>query len=704
MPAKGNVSNMLTDRIIPAALTKTSRRARGTDTEQIMFVQDRHTRWLAAEQSARDRMFEAMRAVLDLNGESWPDEAREDLLNQGRHITSINILQQKLATLAGSIQSEQWDYQFTPLDMEYSTLTQGIKHWYYADKDQFNYRTTENLVLMDGLRHAGCEEMVIDYSLRKTGAISFIHNIPGNVLKDPYWQTNDLRDWREALKQAYMTVDEIADKWDVDDAELRAEQKRLSQWYTYPKTDDLAIYKSGPTNWGSKELVLEYRWLEKYRTTRLYAHMPDASVIPLPINVEESEVRDFIAAAGISWADIEELPYEDDILYYSVCAPNLLKRPLIKCRKHPVQCGMIGYLRFSFFRMMGIEKGAAEYALDIQRTFNYRESKKDQIIANSAAGALLADKNRMGGASGVRRFQQNKTHPGYVHPVDGSPSNILGEVPTKDVPESIFRDMGSLIDLFDRVLPVTPALEGAATRDESGILFRMRHAATKLGSLILYENWQQYLADKAEMWYNQAQITYKGLYRKIKKIDAAGFVEFNVPTYRNGQRVYLNSVESLPRAQVVIHLKKSSPTEQIDKRLQLSDMDKILAGHGDMFIPQTRTVIQQLMNTLDMAPEDKQYYEMLFEIQKQGDLAAEIQKLTTAQAGTVQAEMMKQQGIRMLEQMSQQAMQRLGSQPEAPEAVMAADRFQRSPGGPPPETELTETPTPPQVTPQEAYT
>lgn len=704
MPIEGNISNMMTDRMAPAALAKTSRWSRSSDAEMCMFVQDRHTRWLAAEQSARDRMFEAMKAVLDLNGESWPEEARQDLLNQDRHITSINILQQKLATLAGSIQSEQWDYQFTPLDMEYSSLTQGIKHWYYADKDQFNYRASENLVLMNGLQHAGSEEMVIDYSLRKTGAISFIHNIPGNVLKDPYWQTNDIRDWREALKQAYMTVDEIAEKWDVDDAELKAHQKMVDGYYTYPKTDDLAIYKLGPQNWGSKELVLEYRWLEKYKTTRLYAHMPDASVLPLPINVEEREVRDFIESTGISWMDIEELPYEDNILYYSVCAPHVLKKPLVSAKKHPIQCGMIGYLRFSFFRMLGMEKGAAEYALDVQRTFNYRESKKDQIIANAASGALLADQTRMGGGRGVKQFQQNKTHPGYVHPVDGSPANILAEVPTKEVPDSIFRDMANLVDYFDRVLPVTPALEGATTRDESGILFRMRHAATKLGSLILYENWQQYLADKAEMWYNQAQITYKGLYRKIKKVDAAGYVEFNVPAFRNGQRVYLNSVESLPRAQVVISLKQSSPTEQIDKRLQLSDVDKILAGHGDMFIPQTRTVIQQLMNTLEMAPEDKQYYEMLFEIQKQSDLAAEIQKLVTAQAGTVQAEMMKQQGMQMLEQMAQQAMQRVAPQSEAPEAVMAADRFQRSPGGPPPETGLTQPTTPPQVTPQEEYT
>jgi len=253
-------------------------------------------------------------------------------------------------------------------------------------------------------------------------------------------------------------------------------------------------------------------------------------------------------------------------------------------------------------------------------------------------------------------------------------------VPTNPIPENIFRDFASILDMFDRVLPVTPALEGAATSQESGILFEMRHAVTKLGTYRLYKNWQQFLNDKAEAWYNQAGITYKDIYRKVKRTDASGFVEFNKVDYRNGQRVYINSIEQLPRAEVNVHLANSSPTEQMSKRLQLFDMNKIFAANPELFKPQIRVVNHELLKTLDLSPEEKEYQNMLFEIQKQIDVVEEFTKLEGLKSSIAQSKAATAQSQAMVMQLNAQMAQATGQAAGPPESVTPA-----GPQLPPPE-------------------
>jgi hypothetical protein len=293
-----------------------------------------------------------------------------------------------------------------------------------------------------------------------------------------------------------------------------------------------------------------------------------------------------------------------------------------------------------------------EFILDIQRTFNYRHSKIDDVIASAAAGASVYDKNKIDKAT-ARNLEKNKTRPDAMIPVDGDPNNVIALLPVQQVPEHLFREVNNLIDLFDRVSPVVPALEGATTANESGILFELRHAVSKLGTLRLLRNWQQFLMHKAEGWYSQAAVTYKGIYRRIPRVDGAGDVEFNVPDFEYGMdggfnKIYVNSVEDLPRAQVIVGLKRSSPTEQMSKRLQLFDLSKIFSAHPELFKSEIRATNHQLVMTLDLEPAQKEYYNMLFEVQKQIDLLEEFARLEQAKGAIMNNKVMTQQAMAML--------------------------------------------------------
>jgi len=71
----------------------------------VKFVEDTNDKWIAAEQDNRTRLFENLKAFYDIDGGAWPDADLADLRSQGRHPASYNIAEQKLYTLAGSIQA-----------------------------------------------------------------------------------------------------------------------------------------------------------------------------------------------------------------------------------------------------------------------------------------------------------------------------------------------------------------------------------------------------------------------------------------------------------------------------------------------------------------------------------------------------------------------------------------------------------------------
>ncbi len=635
----------------------------------VSFVEDTNDKWMAAEQSNRDRQFENLMAFYDIDGGAWPDADLAELRRQGRHPTSYNIAEQKLNTLAGSIQAEKFDYDFLPLNLQESTLTKGIKHWYYADKEQYNYSYSENKTLTRGLIHSGDEEMEIKFDIRDTGAISFTPQLPGVVLKDPYWLSDDLKDWKRAIKHAYMLPSEMLKHFDSNDhaIETLARQDDIGgEWYEpRQNVNDL---KKLPAQWGSQVQVIEYRWLEEVKTTRLYGRLPIGRWIPFPLDINESEVRKLKSFFGIeSFEDIKEFPYEDSVLRYHVIAPSATSKPIIEDEVHPVQCGFIGFFRFSAAKEMGIEKGVMEAMLDLQRTLNYRESKKDDVIASAGVGALAVNVDALqNGETDLAKIRQNKTKPDFVLPVNGDPNKIFGRFPTGEVPQSIWNDINNIVQMFDRVTPVTPALEGSGPSDESGILFEMRHAVTKLGTLMLYDNWQNYLTWKAEAWYNQAQRTYKHLYQKIKRTDEPGFIEFNKP---NGDGTYLNSVDMLPRSKIIVTLSKVSPTQQMATRVMLFDMAKMMSANPQLVKPQLRVTLNKLIETLELSPEERQNYKVLGKMQEQSDFLEIFANWENLMNSAAQAKVGQAQAAVILKQLQGQMQQALQPQTEAPEAV-----------------------------------
>jgi hypothetical protein len=652
---------------------------RSSKYQTISDIETINQRWIAAHADSRRRLFENIKAYVPIDGSSWDEDAYAALKRDGRHPVSIDIASRKIDTLAGSIRAEKWDFDFMPIELQESPLTKAIKYYYYADKEQNNYSQSENRCLVRGLLHSSYEEMEIRYDIRATGSIGFSCPQSGMVLKDPNWQTDDLRDWVRAIKHGYFTAREIIAKWGRVNEEVRQAAERDGQsGETYGNMSNVDMYQGSPSTWGSKHLVIEYRWIEAKKVMRLHGRKPDGKIVEFPANATTREqVQLYMRLKGVTrFQDLFELPYMDRTLKVVVCCPSLTKLTPLFEGDHDVQCGGIGFFPFSACREFGIDKGIMDAMLDVLRTLNYRQSKLDDILASTAAGAKAINVDSLpNGEADMSKLQENITKPNYVFPVHGDPSKIAALLPTNPVPPGLIESMSSMIDLFDRVTPVTPALEGSGESGDSGILFEMKHAVTKLGTLILYENWRQHLMNKAEAWYNQALVTYKDVYRKVPNNDTGGEFEFNKPVYMANTdgsvaRGYTNAIGTLPRSRVIIALSKESPTERVAQRAMLYDITKILSANPQLFQPQIRILVNQIFETIEMPPGDKSRIEMMNKMQELRDMLSVGAEIEGIKATGLQAQAMQAQIMMQMQQMSAQMQQ--SGQPQMPQEAGGA--------------------------------
>ena len=673
------------------------RELESSDNDFINEIAHRNEDWLTKTKGQRRRLFRNIKAYVPVDGSSWDDESRKQVIADGRHAVNIDVASRKIDTLGGSILSEKWDFDFQALDQENSYTLRNLKYWYHADAEQYNYHNSENKCCIRGLLHSGYEELTVRYDLRPHGALAFSAPQSGMVLKDPYWLTDDLKDWKRAIKHGWFTPQEMIDKWDVsnDDFRSRARDER-NAWESVGHLDNVDTFQGVPNRWGDKYLVLEYRWIEEKKTSRLYGKTKNGDWMEFPLDIEtRADVQKYMKRYGITdFGNVKEFPYTGRVLKLGVCCPEISRTAFLYEGDHDVQCGFIGFFPFSPCREMGIDKGVMDAAIDLVRTLNYRESKKDDIIASMAADVKVINIDALDETQTTfREITENITKPGYTIAAHGDPRLVASQLANKEVPQSIMNDIGQTLSLFNEVLPVTPALEGTGPQSESGVLFEMRHAVTKLGTLILYDNWRQHLMNKAEAWYNQARITYKDQYRKVRNTDDDSEIEFNKPQYQvdgeSAERFYENSIGDLPRANVYVTLRKDSPTQRIGEQAMLYDITKILSAHPELFQAEIRILTNRILQTIDLDPQEKKKVEMLGKLKEMRDMLAAISEIEGTKAQTAQAMLMQQQAVAMLKQMAQQ----MGMQP-------GAEGPQGAPGGGPPQGQPTNS-RPEQVAPPE---
>ena len=574
-----------------------------------------------SDQRNRERSYDNWKAYFAVDGGQWKDIVRERLNQNNRHAAQYNIIGPKVDALTGSLVQEQFDLDWKPIEGVRNTLTEGVKTAFYADKEIGNYEKSIEAVIKDGLIYEGNLKMVMSSKHNPLRNIAFERSIPGYLVKDPYWISDDDDDLMKAWEVFHLHPEEIAQKFDVMTPMLEQHIKILRQSgnaYEQFSRDPNQLVQQ--TMKGSLIRVIEEHRIEVVNTTRLIGQKLDSERwIPFPITQDHAKLEHFMIQNNIDPMTLIESPYEDRIHHVRTIAPEAVEHKLLEDGISKVQCGRLPYISFTANRAFGQNKGVVDDLIDIQTTINKRESKLTDMIATAQGGGKLVNKNLFEGPVERQRFRERANDPSYIEFVDGdelSKEKVMHYINSNQYPSQIINQLMRMWDIVDRVSKVPAALEAISENaNESGVLFERKLAVARVNTITIVNRVRDMRKKVAECYFNQFQLAYNGPERQFSTEDGKRSVILNRRVYNKEEgKIYIqNRPDQIPRCQVIATESRSAPNRVIRDRAIYSELYNLSTQTN----PEYASFFFELMlTTMDLDEVHKQRLLEISSIQK----------------------------------------------------------------------------------------
>lgn len=655
-------------------------RKSGSQGERIFSEYNEFLCAIRAEERDRTRLYDNFKLYWGVDYGQWDEDIVQQLLDENRHPVTINLLSQKINTLAGAITSNQFDVDFVPINGEKSTLTTAFKDIYLSDKSLMKWDKASLQCSKFGLIYQGVEQLVVDRREDPEGNLRFRVHQPGHVVFVPDWKSDDPEDCYKAWIFHYRNIEQIARAYGLSVKEIRDELEITRALGPDYVSSGIDLGKDVETS------IAPYRIIETHemvpvKTSRLVDFSQGMNGLPFPVmNLQKD--REYLIEWGnlnnVNWERVREVPYEDQILKIFTFCPELSLSRAFEDRPAEVQIKRLDLFPWSADRLNGKNRGIIDVGKDIQQTINKHQSQKTHMINSAANGATIFNENLYGGDQAkMERLKKNKNNPAFVDDADLD-GVTKTHVVLKDKPydPALFQNEQILVDIMDLVTPVPAAMssrtEGAK---ESGILYQSKVAIAEIGMKTLYESLRNHQTDKAAAYYLQAQNTYRDNYRRFHRVDGSGFVDVNKRVRMNGRPVVINDISQLPRCHVII---KEDQNGMINRQ-----MNRIMYSEMLQRIPPEQALLRgwmtlKIARTMDTNEVEKKELELIAQMEMAKAMVAYKTDLTNMAAGQAQAEMViaqieAQMGQMMGPQQGMETPQQMTPEDAIPKQLPAPD-------------------------------
>jgi len=559
----------------------------------------------------RQRSYANWKAYFAVDGGQWKDPVREKLHQNNRHAAQYNIIGPKVDALTGSLLQEEWDLDWKPIEGVRNSLTEGVKTAFYADKEIGNYEKSMEAVIRDGLIYEGNIKITMSAKHNPLRNIAFERCIPGMLIKDPYWVSDDDNDLKLAWETFHMHPEEIAQKFGVSSQELD-EMIKLSRAdgnvYQSFSRDPNQLAQQGIK--GSLLRVIEEHSIETINTSRLVGKKLGSELyVPFPITNERAKLEQYMIRNKIDPETLIETPYEDRIHKVKTICPEGVKYKYLENGVSKVQCGRLPYVSFTSNRAFGQNKGIVDDLMDIQQTINKRESKLTDLISTATGGGKLVNKNLFDTPALRKEFKERANDPSYVAFVDGdelSKEKAMHYINTNQYPSQIINQLMRMWDIVDRVSKVPAALEAISENaNESGVLFERKLQVARVNTITIVNRVRDMRKSLAECYFNQFQVAYNGPERGFSTEDGKRNTVLNKRVYNHKDgKVYIeNRPDQIPRCQVIATESRSAPNRKIRDRAIYSELYNLSVQTNPEY---SSFFFELLLDTMDLDQGHKQ--------------------------------------------------------------------------------------------------
>lgn len=591
------------------------------ESEEVRKIKDEFDRAVQADEKNRRRSYTNWKSYFAVDGGQWEDIVRDRLHMNNRHAAQYNIIGPKVDALTGSLVQEEFDLDWKPVEGVRNSLTEGIKTAFYSDKELGNYEKNVEAVIRDGLIYEGNIKVGMSSKYNPLRNISMVRGIPGYLIKDPYWISDDDFDLMKAWEVFHLHPEELAQKYDVSspylDEQIRLARVAGNDYEEFIRDpNDLILMERK----GTLVRVIEYHWLEIIQTSRLIGQKMDSERwLPFPITKEKAKLEQFMITNHIDPMTIMEAPYEDRVHRVRTIAPEAVEHHLLEDGVSKVQCGMLPYISFTANRVFGQNKGIVDDLIDIQQTINKRESKLTDMIATAQGGGKLVNKNLFDGPVERQRFRERANDPSYVEFVEGeelSKERAIHYINSNQYPSQIVNQLMRMWDIVDRVSKVPAALEAISENaNESGVLFERKLAVARINTITIVNRIRDFRKKLAEAYFHQFQLAYNGPERQFSTMDGKRATTLNKRVFNAADgKIYIqNRPDQAPRCQVICTESRSAPNRKIRDRAVYSELYNLSTQTNPEY---SSFFFELLLETMDLDEVHKQRLLEISSIQK----------------------------------------------------------------------------------------
>lgn len=631
---------------------------------ELSFFESEFDKALLQFSSSRSAMEKNWGLYSGFDYSQWPVEAVSNLRRQNRSVTQYNFIRGKIDKLAGYIVKNWMDVDFVPVDGALSPLTNALKGAYYSDKEMMDWDREYLQFVVDGLIHHGIEQMYISDRYSPLGNIGFQRIDPGHVVYDPNWKSNNAWDLRRLWKIAYLTPDQIKDKYDKSSVKID-ERLRMMSMVGESYRDDTSSATVNDFNleslYGNRYRVIELHHLVNVKKKYEFVVDFDDSEIEIPEGTYE-EKAEFVQTRAVNPKNvIEKVKTVKE--YWVTTGSSQLCDEFLENRKSEIQIGRLPFFPWSSCRINGKDSGLVDLLADVQQTINKRESLLDFMITTSAAGGRVIDPAIVNNdRRKLDELKANFNNPDYVG--ESAPGAIAsGRSYFQSLPQTkengaIYREIDRMFSYLEDISGVTATLEGRSEiGNDTASLFTRKQAQAEISQTLLFKGLEQHLNDKGEAYMLLAKDLYSGAYREfstgygINKTEREVIRVNDVGVTEVGDIEVINDMSKLPRHKVVVNQSSGGVTLRTTNRLINSEM---LSRIPPQYAATQALIIRNIIDTLDLSDEDKRMYEKSSQLELELAIERMATEKSTLAAQRTQNEMMMQQAMQPAQQPAQQ--------------------------------------------------
>lgn len=588
------------------------------DSEKVNLITSEFNGALAYYQDDMDRQNESWGLYSGLGDSQYPAEIKAQMAKENRNPFQGNIIRKKVDGLAGSIIKNFYDVSFESVNGELRDLTRYIKELMLIDKELLDWNQSYVELVKDGLIHLGVEEIYIDYRYNPLGNIGFRRILPGHILLDPDWLTNNAWDLKKAWKSAYLTPKQMKELYKTKSTEIDTYIKIKEGNPTNFENGDMTkgvIHNENQTSYGDKYQVIEYHHMEK-ETKSVSIDVETGMIVPE--GPEEFKQQ---------WAELNgvDLKYgvmtreeEVEVYYVTTICPTLSNNFVLEDKRGVIQIGRLPFFPWSSARINGKNSGIPDLLKSVQQTYNFRESMLDYMIKTSPVGGKLVDPALFDNdVSKMDQFARNANNPAFIgFTATGalaSGRNYFQELPRSTVDYGIVNELQRMLDMFDVISAQTGTMDGQSSGSEdSGIFFARRAMQSEVAQTILVKSLEQLWNEKGEAYLLLAKTLYSGVYREFYIMGTGEKIELNKPIITPSGEVLENDISQLPRTKVTVNQSPEGVTTRLVDRSVNSELIRVLPPENSI----SRTLaVKNVMKTLDNAKNEREQYNEAAEIE-----------------------------------------------------------------------------------------